>query len=102
MLAIGVFDTEAEAIPSPMNRSSDFSASVWTRDKARGEKVARQIQAGAVLVNDLLTSFGVSEAPHGGVKASGIGRTHGVFGVAATGAAEIRLRREITGIKQLW
>jgi acyl-CoA reductase-like NAD-dependent aldehyde dehydrogenase len=33
------------------------------------------------MVNDVLTCFGISEAPHGGIKASGIGRTHGRFGL---------------------
>jgi succinate-semialdehyde dehydrogenase/glutarate-semialdehyde dehydrogenase len=33
------------------------------------------------MVNDAISCFGISEAPHGGVKASGIGRTHGRFGL---------------------
>jgi succinate-semialdehyde dehydrogenase/glutarate-semialdehyde dehydrogenase len=33
------------------------------------------------MVNDLIACFGISEAPHGGVKSSGIGRTHGKFGL---------------------
>ena len=33
------------------------------------------------MVNDVVSCFGISEAPHGGVKASGIGRTHGSFGL---------------------
>jgi hypothetical protein len=33
------------------------------------------------MVNDVISCFGISEAPHGGVKASGIGRTHGRFGL---------------------
>jgi succinate-semialdehyde dehydrogenase/glutarate-semialdehyde dehydrogenase len=33
------------------------------------------------MVNDMISCFGISEAPHGGVKASGIGRTHGRFGL---------------------
>ena len=33
------------------------------------------------MVNDLIACFGICEAPHGGVKASGIGRTHGRFGL---------------------
>ena len=32
-------------------------------------------------VNDAISCFAISEAPHGGVKASGIGRTHGHFGL---------------------
>jgi succinate-semialdehyde dehydrogenase/glutarate-semialdehyde dehydrogenase len=33
------------------------------------------------MVNDVVSCFGISEAPHGGVKSSGIGRTHGSFGL---------------------
>lgn len=33
------------------------------------------------MVNDVLTCFAISEAPHGGFKASGIGRTHGELGL---------------------
>jgi succinate-semialdehyde dehydrogenase/glutarate-semialdehyde dehydrogenase len=33
------------------------------------------------MVNDVVSCFGISEAPHGGVKSSGIGRTHGRFGL---------------------
>jgi len=33
------------------------------------------------MVNDAVSCFGISEAPHGGVKASGMGRTHGRFGL---------------------
>jgi acyl-CoA reductase-like NAD-dependent aldehyde dehydrogenase len=102
VLAIGVFDSEAEAISRANDSQFGLSASIWTGNKARGEKVARQIQAGAVLVNDLLTSFGVSEAPHGGVKASGIGRTHGVFGMREMVRPKFVSVEKITGIKQLW
>jgi len=43
--------------------------------------LARRIHAGTVMVNDVMACFGISEAPHGGVKASGLGRTHGRFGL---------------------
>jgi succinate-semialdehyde dehydrogenase/glutarate-semialdehyde dehydrogenase len=102
VLAIAVFDSEAEAIAEANESKFGLSASVWTGDKARGEKIARQIKAGAVLVNDLLTSFGVSEAPHGGVKASGIGRTHGVFGMREMLRPKFVSVEKITGVKQLW
>jgi hypothetical protein len=62
---------------------SDYglAASVWTRDRARGQRMARQINAGTVMINDVVSCFSISEAPHGGVKASGLGRTHGRWGL---------------------
>jgi len=54
---------------------------VWTRDRTRGEKIAAQIKAGTVMLNDAISCFGIAEAPHGGFKQSGIGRTHGEPGL---------------------
>lgn len=58
-----------------------LAASIWTRDRRRGERLARRLDAGTVMVNDVLTCFAISEAPHGGFKSSGIGRTHGKLGL---------------------
>jgi len=33
------------------------------------------------MINDVISCFGISEAPHGGVKSSGTGRTHGLLGL---------------------
>ena len=44
--------------------------------------MARRIKAGTVMINDMISGFGISEAPHGGLKLSGIGRTHGKMGLA--------------------
>jgi acyl-CoA reductase-like NAD-dependent aldehyde dehydrogenase len=58
-----------------------LAASVWTADKQRGEAMARRLRAGAVMVNDAISYFGIAEAPHGGCGASGWGRTHGKAGL---------------------
>ena len=81
VLPIMPFDSDAEAIRLANDSEYGLAASVWTRNRARGERIARQINAGTVMVNDAVSCFGISEAPHGGVKASGIGRTHGRFGL---------------------
>ena len=59
-----------------------LAASVWTRNRSRGESIARRIKAGTVMVNDVISCFGIAEAPHGGFKQSGIGRTHGEMGLS--------------------
>src|SRR5262252_9324404 len=81
VLPIAAFRDDGEAIRLANDSDYGLGASVWTRDRARGESVARQIQVGTVMVNDALSCFSISEAPHGGVKASGIGRMHGRWGL---------------------
>ena len=81
VLPIMVVEDEQEAVALANDCAYGLSASVWTRDGKRGERLARQIDAGAVMVNDCISYFGISEAPHGGPKMSGIGRTHGRLGL---------------------
>jgi succinate-semialdehyde dehydrogenase/glutarate-semialdehyde dehydrogenase len=81
VLPIMKFDSDDAAVRLANDSEYGLAASVWTRDRARGEQIARQIHAGTVMINDAVSCFGISEAPHGGVKASGIGRTHGHFGL---------------------
>jgi succinate-semialdehyde dehydrogenase/glutarate-semialdehyde dehydrogenase len=72
---------EEEAVRLANDSEFGLAASIWTSDRRRGQRIARQLQAGTVSINDALTGFATAEAPHGGVKASGIGRTHGRFGL---------------------
>jgi acyl-CoA reductase-like NAD-dependent aldehyde dehydrogenase len=81
VLPIMAFDSDAEATRLANDSEYGLAASVWTGDRGRGEKLARQIHAGSVMINDAVSCYAISEAPHGGVKASGIGRTHGRFGL---------------------
>ena len=102
VLPVMGFDSEAEAVRLANDSEYGLAASVWTRDRARGEKIARQIQVGTVMINDAVSCFGISEAPHGGVKASGIGRTHGRFGLAEMVRVKYIDADLLPGIKRPW
>ena len=80
-LPIATFKTEAEAIKLANDSEFGLTASVWTRDLAKGKRVATQIEAGTVCVNEVLYTHGIGQTPWGGFKNSGNGRTHGVEGL---------------------
>lgn len=77
-------DNVDEAIRIANDSSFGLGGSVWTGNRARGEAIARRIESGAVLVNDATSYVGAAEVPHGGEKESGIGRSHGEFGLLET------------------
>ncbi len=81
VLPVMAFDDDDEAVRLANDSEFGLAASVWTRKRQRGEQLARRIHTGTVMVNDVISCFGISEAPHGGVKASGIGRTHSRLGL---------------------
>lgn len=72
-------DGIARANASPFG----LGASVWSRDARRAHRVASAIEAGSVWTNDHAYSYGACQAPWGGTKASGHGRTHSKHGLYA-------------------
>ncbi|MFL5819955.1 MAG: aldehyde dehydrogenase family protein [Solirubrobacteraceae bacterium] len=80
VLPIVTVDSEAEAIRLANDSQFGLGASVWTRDRPKGERIAREIQSGMVWVNDHMYSHGACQCSWGGVKDSGLGRVHSRFG----------------------
>ncbi|KRC53225.1 succinate-semialdehyde dehydrogenase [Nocardioides sp. Root79] len=72
----------AEAIRLANDSEYGLCASVFGRDLAAAEAVARRLEVGAVCVNDAVVNYTALELPMGGAKpGSGIGRRHGRDGI---------------------
>jgi len=65
-----------------MANDSDFglSGSVWSKNRTKAEKLARNIEAGVIMINDHLMNHGMPETTMSGFKMSGMGATHGAIG----------------------
>lgn len=73
---------EQEAIRLANDSRYGLSATVWTGDTAHGERIARQLECGAVNINDALTNVFCPGLPMGGWKDSGMGyRAGGAAGL---------------------
>ena len=81
VLPIIVVDSEAEAVALANDSDFGLGASVWTSDRARGERIAGELESGMVWINDHMFSHGACQCAWGGVKDSGLGRTHSKFGL---------------------
>lgn len=63
----------AEAIALANDSAYGLSATVWTRDTARARRIADQLDAGAVNINDVFSNLFAVGLPHNGWKSSGLG-----------------------------
>jgi acyl-CoA reductase-like NAD-dependent aldehyde dehydrogenase len=78
VLSIFPAHDDAEAIAIPGESEFGLAASVWASDHAHANAVAKVVDAGTLTING--GAFHPS-APYGGIKASGLGRELGVYGL---------------------
>jgi acyl-CoA reductase-like NAD-dependent aldehyde dehydrogenase len=80
LLPIVPVESIDEAIERANSSRFALCASGWTRSRATARRLQREVEAGVVLINESVVAFGESTASWGGLKESGIGRTHGPYG----------------------
>ncbi len=82
VVSVYPFDKEAEAVRMANDSAYGLNASIWTRDTRRGARLATQIQAGGVNVNEAYAAcWGSVDSPLGGWKQSGLHPRHGAEGI---------------------
>jgi succinate-semialdehyde dehydrogenase/glutarate-semialdehyde dehydrogenase len=101
VLPIIVVDSEDEAVALANDSAFGLGASVWTSDRSKGERFARELEAGMVWINDHMFSHGACQCSWGGVKESGLGRTHSKFGLYECVNVKLRVW-EPSAIRNPW
>jgi succinate-semialdehyde dehydrogenase/glutarate-semialdehyde dehydrogenase len=82
VVSISTFSSEEEVVRRANDSAYGLNFSVWTKNARRGRRLATQLQAGTVNVNEGYAAAWASvDAPMGGMKASGLGRRHGAEGI---------------------
>jgi acyl-CoA reductase-like NAD-dependent aldehyde dehydrogenase len=81
VIAIQKVKDEEEAIGLANDSDYGLSGNLWTRDLEGGAKLAERFTTGSVSINDIAVTYGIPEAPFGGVKASGVGQVNGEIGI---------------------
>jgi acyl-CoA reductase-like NAD-dependent aldehyde dehydrogenase len=101
VLPIITVDSEDEALALANDSEFGLGASVWTSDRGKGERFASELESGMVWINDHMFSHGACQCSWGGVKESGLGRTHSKFGLYECVNVKLRVW-EPSAIRNPW
>ncbi len=101
VMAVTVVDSVDEAIALANDSPHCLGASVWTTDRYGGLRIARELHAGMVWLNDHLPGPTVSRGPWGAAAGGGLGRTLGQAGLRAC-AQEKLITWDPPALRGLW
>ena len=102
VLPIMTFKTDEEAVRLANDSIFGLTASVFTGDLDRGKRLAEQIDAGTVMVNEVVYTHALAQTPWGGMKQSGYGRTHGGLGLLELVAPQHIHVNALPGLADVW
>jgi acyl-CoA reductase-like NAD-dependent aldehyde dehydrogenase len=91
-----------EAIAMANDSVFGLSASIWSADTAAAARLAQRVEAGTVVINDSVVVAGMADVPHGGVKQSGIGRSHGMAGLEECVRTKATVIDRFASWRQAW
>lgn len=101
-LAVMKVASEEEAIEKANDSSFGLSAYVFTGSARRGRRIARQLDCGAVAINDVIVQFGMALLPFGGFRSSGLGKVHGKEGLLSFSRQQAVVESRIQFPMELW
>ncbi|HUB73943.1 MAG TPA: aldehyde dehydrogenase family protein [Solirubrobacteraceae bacterium] len=101
VLSVAPVDSIDEAIAAANRGDYALGASIWTADRYQGLRIARELRAGMVWLNDHLPAPTVSRGPWGAAAGGGLGRTLGRAGLRAC-AQEKLISWDPPSLRGLW
>ncbi len=102
VLPIMTFKTDDEAVRLANDSIYGLTASIFTSDMRRGRALAERIDAGTVMINEVVYTHAVAQTPWGGVKQSGYGRTHGRLGLLELVTPQHVHVNAVPGVPDVW
>jgi len=81
ILPIMRFKDDEQALALANDCEYGLSATVWSKDPEKALSLAKRVESGNLTINDSAFSYGIHQAPFGGVKSSGVGQVHGEHGL---------------------
>lgn len=100
LLPIMEVDDDEQAVRHANSLPLGLGMTIWTRDLRAGAALGRRLESGMVWINDSTLYYSDPGIPWGGVKESGIGRSHGRWGLQAV--ADLKVVARSPHLPRLW